>query len=507
MLISIQFPIADSRIFLNEPTGVLGRPTWPSPDPYSEFVRSFGGIKVRGRGGVQGWVGENEICEAKHAIRFLSFPSHMRRCAFRRLYSDGAALRKYEIGITNKRYYGSEFHEYYESEFCPRPEEADSRFLATPIEIRQPTGPAISCELGEAGSYLAKLYKFSSTSHKTVIKAQDWWVTAGCPILFVELGEIESLSYSLSSLKVHKVQIPEDYGIELCYFRLPYKGKEIPAWVVNRDLYYYYRTYHFPTRKQWSRIRKAASDLSFYKARNLRLYLLRLHAEHQCLKIILRNIANDNIPVAQGTKATETLQWYLNEATKRISRWESKSKGLIDTDVGDLARISEDAISPGQRDSLLALLERENIRLNVRRKIEKYANVVVQKGATLHMVDKIEQGDTYNIGGNAKIGAVGRNASVDYADFREIWTRIGDTINLQMLAADLSKLLPELRNRAADSTHDESVVAVGQALQAAEEKNGPKALEYLKKSGKWALNVATEIGVTVAAEVMKQVLS
>lgn len=55
-------------------------------------------------------------------------------------------------------------------------------------------------------------------------------------------------------------------------------------------------------------------------------------------------------------------------------------------------------------------------------------------------------------------------------------------------------------------THNESVVAVEQALQAAKEQNGPKAPAYLKQSGKWVFNVATDIGVKVAAVAIKQAL-
>src|SRR5262245_9945923 len=72
MLLTIQFPIADSRKFIDR-TGVLLVPKWPSPDPDREFVRYFGKIKSRKQGGIPTF-GENAICEARQAVRF---PQHI----------------------------------------------------------------------------------------------------------------------------------------------------------------------------------------------------------------------------------------------------------------------------------------------------------------------------------------------------------------------------------------------------------------------------------------------
>jgi hypothetical protein len=100
LLFSVQFPFADLRKFIGN-TGQLEYPVWPLPTPDTEFVRYFGSIRIRRRGGVEGWVGENEICEAGNALRFstgLKFTasnsdvSFLLRCAFKRLYFDGKRL-------------------------------------------------------------------------------------------------------------------------------------------------------------------------------------------------------------------------------------------------------------------------------------------------------------------------------------------------------------------------------------------------------------------------------
>ena len=48
--------------------------------------------------------------------------------------------------------------------------------------------------------------------------------------------------------------------------------------------------------------------------------------------------------------------------------------------------------------------------------------------------------------------------------------------------------------------------AVASAVVVAKHGQGSKALEYLSKTGKWVLDVATKIGTTVAAAAIKESL-
>jgi hypothetical protein len=108
MFFTIQFPIVDSRKFLAEDTGLLKIPCWPTPITDQDFVRYFGTIRQRRRGGISGWMGEGEICEAKRAVRIQSQSKVQIKdlttglyfdTVFRRFYFDGYAVGKYEIGI------------------------------------------------------------------------------------------------------------------------------------------------------------------------------------------------------------------------------------------------------------------------------------------------------------------------------------------------------------------------------------------------------------------------
>ena len=61
--------LADSRPFVKD-GGLRRVPRWLEPRPDEEFLRYFGMIRLRKSGGLPGWVGENEICEANQALRF-----------------------------------------------------------------------------------------------------------------------------------------------------------------------------------------------------------------------------------------------------------------------------------------------------------------------------------------------------------------------------------------------------------------------------------------------------
>src|SRR5262245_30315370 len=79
-------------------------------------------------------------------------------------------------------------------------------------------------------------------------------------------------------------------------------------------------------------------------------------------------------------------------------------------------------------------------------------------------------------------------------------------LDLPQLAAELQLLRKALRREATERELDCAVVAVGDAEQAAQQGNGRAVLEHLKKAGKWAFDVATKIGVSIASDAIKTAL-
>ena len=166
MLLTIQFPFVDLRGFLEE-TGRLTKPGWPIPTPDIEFVRFSGAVRVRKRGGLCGWLCENEICEANRLIRLSCCPeikdSHSgkqftTRVAFRRLYFDGFAVGKFEIGIATKTREKVVLTKQTVKELV-------NKFLNLPARVREPGGIYRNVQLGHSAESVANIYYHATTKH------------------------------------------------------------------------------------------------------------------------------------------------------------------------------------------------------------------------------------------------------------------------------------------------------------------------------------------------------
>jgi hypothetical protein len=117
----------------------------------------------------------------------------------------------------------------------------------------------------------------------------------------------------------------------------------------------------------------------------------------------------------------------------------------------------------------------------------------------------IRMSDEYKIGDHAQIGAVGKGAHVDKISFSMSEVGSPDS-SVAALLDELAKLRLEMRRQAVTTDEDKSVVAIGNAISAAEEGDTTRALGHLKSAGKWALTIATSIGAAVAAAAIKAAL-
>lgn len=132
----------------------------------------------------------------------------------------------------------------------------------------------------------------------------------------------------------------------------------------------------------------------------------------------------------------------------------------------------------------------------------KRALILLGEYNLLSSVETVEgdlfMGDVYNNQGQA--GAFGANSTA--YDF--VMNQANDVyIDFERLAQELSTLQKAMKEKASSDEHDIAVGNVAMAKQAAQDKNGKMVLEKLKTAGKWALETATTIGTTVAAEVIK----
>jgi hypothetical protein len=467
MLITIQHPFADCRRFCPEFDHLVTRPSWPAPQT-GEFVRNLGGVKERRLGGLQFW-GEDMLCNMSKGLRFASLPHFPIprdgkipfEVAFRRLYFDGLAVGKCEIGVAT---IGREISV----------GSADAKAFLNHVLSMQAglaaKGKGAWHALGHLGKPLVEVFAAATTRTAASSKGRvpHWAVEPGSPIAFIQLGRNESLALPFFAYRTPDV---ESWGIEISCCLVPYDGTTLRAWVC-----------------------KLAEGADRTVARALRLSLLRLHAEHACIRLVCRNILSGRIPVTRGTNEAELLQEYLNEATRRITRSERTTKRLSagEETIVEMSRSIADGIRPGEYDSLLQLLGRAALRKNI---IDKLAERM-----------SMSSGDQYFVYGPA--GAVGPHAhgNVNIANYQQAWTSVQSQVDTSKLPAELGELVDGMRAQATTAEQFQALAEVAAAKDAADKKDGQTLLSHLKQAGMWALKVAQDIGKDVAAKVIESAL-
>jgi hypothetical protein len=160
--------------------------------------------------------------------------------------------------------------------------------------------------------------------------------------------------------------------------------------------------------------------------------------------------------------------------------------------------VAEEALNQikSEYDVRIAKLEGE------RDALESCFNRAIEEPRTI--IKRIEMGDKYNIKGQT--GAVGPGAQAHDINFNQVWNQVSSDIDLKQLEGDLSQLRQAMKKEAETLEHDTAVGEIAAAEVAAQANKGPKALEHLKKAGKWAFSVAENIGTTIAAEALKKAM-
>lgn len=124
--------------------------------------------------------------------------------------------------------------------------------------------------------------------------------------------------------------------------------------------------------------------------------------------------------------------------------------------------------------------------------------------SSLYVIGEVAMSaDTYNVG---QAGAVGSGATAQQFSMQQVWQQNAGQFNLEDLASELSTLRSAMRSQASETEHDIAIGAVAAAETAATAGDGAMVLSKLKEAGKWTFDVATKIGVSVAAAAIKTAL-
>lgn len=336
----LQYPLADTRGFLDSAPGRLSMPNWPSP-ALNCFVRHFGKVQPRWRGGVNNWMHEDILCDARWAVRFPKdsvLNATKRpvpyRVHFRRLYSDNCALAKIEIGIGVRRL---------QSPLTPQQtRELVHSLLETDVTVT--LKPSIKRNLISAGAVLASHYQRSTTTNERLAQPmRQRWVISGTPLLLLESRAAEHVGRPFQR---EYLTLPNP-GIAVSHSWERLHGKDVRFWHIEE------------------------SEATARKASRLfRIALMRLHAEREVLRLVLHEVEKGEVLPNPRTDASNRLQRYFGAATNRIL---DLSKDVQAEPIVAIASEVADQARPGERGSLRESLEQQlDVRPQIAVKLLKF---------------------------------------------------------------------------------------------------------------------------------------
>ena len=442
MLLTIQFPIADARPFVPDLNLRLPLPDWPEPGTsigQTQFVHHFGKATERIREPDAAWPDETAYCYAKRGLRFVrletqhaGFPGRRLRprCAFRRLFCDGQAVVRVEIGIV------------------PEPR-ADKKIFLQIEEILSvirsmtelpTTVPRMSKtvkpqKLILQGKYLAGLYAHASMSESVDHSLGQLLVEAGTPLVLVELDNDEAeLDFDDPAAKgFNRLGDDSINGAKALFCHLNTPPGIIKTWILQKG-------------------RATEGHL-----RNLRLCLGRLHAEQEALDIILKQIHRKRLINPPTEEAVNLLDRYFNSRLKVIYR--EKWAGMNQSEILVAFDATQKVIRSASRSLLISRYE--GCRRQVWKKIARFQDE--RKATKILETINIEKGGI----------TVERNVNVN------------GTGNIVNVAEYMSNVKNEVTNNLAKSEADPEVKSLITELMKEFEKIAAQAKpEQTKKIAK-----------------------
>ncbi|TDW97631.1 CHAT domain-containing protein [Dinghuibacter silviterrae] len=338
MLAILQIPIFDFRSASGAAESKLANPSWPLPLVNRRpFIRRFGKVYQRLQGGVDDWAGEEFYCDATNALQYVALQdqrfkmddkhSQQLKSIFRRFYSDGQFVNKIELGLRDR------FPFLYADDKLPVDlKTIFKNILQLPVKV---SGQQVS--LIQAGRQLATLFQQATTRHKTAPKPGLVQEGEICLMAIVEQGE----NYSIPS-EAHAIKsFP---SIELFGYILYLQDHYIKCWIIR-----------IPT-GGFDQGSPANAIL-----RNLRINLMRVHAEKETIKGLLNAVQQRRIDLDSKEVNTTLLAKYLKDTGEKL--FSKKRSGIEQESILDFALRSETEVLPG--DTLAILVQKLNDRFAV----------------------------------------------------------------------------------------------------------------------------------------------
>jgi hypothetical protein len=375
LLVSLIYPIADLRQFVAD-TGRLARPVWPTPSDHRDFVRFIGSRQERIHEGLEDWVGEGLHIDARRGIRFgaSSDPatsSNLPRPfigAYRRLFFDGIAVAKLELGLTDdqktrKVDHPDDLGPPIEPPFSSVPpaepgkyrdiyrlDELVNQLLDVSVRVVDPpANTARLTTLGAAASHFTRLYANATKEHRRMLAGPipKWWVQAGQPLVIVVADRRDTW-----------IQLPAEARTILP------DGHESP------HLHQYFLRHGGGLRRIWVISHDAYSDGG--NTRRLRIHLARLHTEHECLRLILNSLRARQLQVTPKSREAEGLQTYFEHVFDHIAHSEGEQPAELGPDPAMWARQSFSPLAKADARDIQTITKQLKLGATIQSKIARY---------------------------------------------------------------------------------------------------------------------------------------
>jgi hypothetical protein len=358
MMIFIQFAITDLRPFTALKERLLEEPSWPHPRLY-EFVRGSGQIIERTKLGLDNWISENNVCRIKEGIRFQTL---------RTSYMEMSNVNKHQLSANSNHLLGRqsvlckyEFVFRVKTNF-PVIREKDinqifEEILGTEIYIKDRFYQKQRITLEHLASPLKELYIVNSTKHENADVADG---------SFFKIEEHRKLLVSC----VPQIYIYLDKGEKLRTNTAVEKKKKGSPFMLHT---LFKKIHNRPFRIWIQEQRKDYKRVGGRPDRELRISILRLFAEVECLHNIFKAISKKLIDVDPKSEESDTLQDYLNTAIKTVLK-ERKSYeyGIVSAISVDYFQNLFFSFLPGTYDSLRQAIESFNFRKQIKQKVDLY---------------------------------------------------------------------------------------------------------------------------------------
>lgn len=470
MFVVIQFPVIDCRGFAGQ-SGAVG-PDWQAPSISTflasrDFVRGFGRLAYRRRETSAAWIDENVFAYARRAVRlpvlqrrhFASDGAQwMVSCRFRRLFGDGEATWRLEIG----------FEVTSSSELDAA--EVVRGLLTLPAVVPGVDEPK---PLVRLGPYVARRYAQGSTRHGTEPPAA--LVAAGEPVVVVDLTDWglrppdESIDAGPCAGRYGKVS--------LAATRTPFGA--IETWYLD--------------------------GLGRDAGRNVRLAILRQHAQEETLDRVLRLAATGAFEYVPQSPAGNRFDSFVNEAVRIVNRdnYRGVDCARLRAALDEATSTKRHTVEARRRDRLAGM--RRQVRLRAEQFLaerEARRPTFTVSGKVVHVGDQIFSGQFY-----------GPVAGTVYAEKMEnsfnAFAATKPDDDLRQRIAELHEQVADLVGRLAKDTPEEADEVADTLTSFTEEAAKPKPnkvslralgnglVDVAKKVAELATPVATAVGAVL----------